>query len=155
LRYPGVVLVLLVAAVVMFVTAVQCGFWARQYAVTPDELRQWWPEANEARTKVIQQEQHRHAARHAMWSSRATITFNAGILFLWGALGLAVVPKDRMQEPMWRWVAAGLAGLAALAEVVWLILGVLGQRPTRLSQWLYGKPSTPSSGPDRLSQRSP
>jgi hypothetical protein len=131
LRYPGVVLVLLVAAVVMLVTAVQCGFWARRYAVTPDEIRQWWPDANPARLKKIQDEQHRHADYHYKWSRRTAITFNVGILLLWAALGLAVTPKDGMQEPTWRWVAAGLAGLAALIEVVWIILGVLGQRPTR------------------------
>jgi succinate dehydrogenase hydrophobic anchor subunit len=137
LRYPGVVLVLLVAALVMLVLAVQCGFWARQYAVTPDEIRQWWPDANPARSKVIEAEQHRHAASHAMWSNRVAIAFNVGVLFLWLALGLAVTPKDYVQEPTWRWVAAGLAGLAALVNAVWLILGVLGQRPGPLSRWLH------------------
>jgi hypothetical protein len=147
LRYPGVVLVLLVAAVLMLVTAVQCGFWARQYAVTPDEIGQWWPEANDARLKVIRDEQHRHAARHVMWSGRVAFAFNAGILLIWVALGLAVTPKEGMQEPMWRWIAAGLAGLGAMVEVAWIILGVLGQRPIRLSRWLYGESRTPPSGP--------
>jgi hypothetical protein len=147
LRYPGVVLVLLVAAVLMFVTAVQCGFWARQYAVTPEEIGQWWPAANPARWRVIRDEQHHHAARHAMWSGRTAFAFNAGILLLWVALGLAVTPKEGMQEPMWRWVAAGLAGLGALVEVAWFTLGVLGERPTWVSARLYGEPTTPPSEP--------
>ena len=145
LRYPGVVLVLLVAAVLMLVVAVQCGYWARQYAITPDELRQWWPDPNPARLKMMREEQYVHIARHRMWSNRAAITFNAGILLLWMALGLAVMPKGGMQEPIWRWVAAGLACLAVVVEVTWVVLGLLGQRPTRLSRWLYGKPKTPPS----------
>jgi hypothetical protein len=143
LRYPGVVLMLLVAAVVMLVTAVQCGFWARQYAVTPDEINQWWPDANPARLNEIRYEQHMHAADHDRWSRRVTITFDAGILLLWLALGVAVTPKDGVQEPTWRWVAAGLAGLAALGEALWIIRGVLKQRLTRLDQ--ERKPRTPSS----------
>jgi hypothetical protein len=136
LRYPGVVLVLLVAALVMLVLAVQFGFWARRYAVTPDEIRQWWPNANPARLEEIRREQHDHAAQHAAWSLQVAIAFNVGVLFLWLALGLAVTPKDGVQEPIWRWVAAGLAGLAALVNAAWLILGVLGQLQTRLGQLL-------------------
>lgn len=143
LRHPGLVLILLVAAVVALVTAVQFGSWARQYAVSPDELLQWWPDANAARREIVHREQHRSAARHRVWAQRFSVCFNAGIFLLWLALGVAVMPKAGVQEPGWRWAATALALFGVAAEVVWLALSSLAKRSDRVAGWLSGSDTLP------------
>ncbi|EXG82037.1 hypothetical protein [Cryptosporangium arvum] len=148
LRYPGVVLLVLVGAILMLVASVQCGMWARQYAVAPTDIQQWWPDPNLTRKAAILRDQKFHAHRHRVWAVRVTLTFNLGVLLLWIALAVAVAPKSDVHEPAWRWGAATLAALGVLAEAAWIALVargpvVPGQCLGWASRWLYGKPVTP------------
>jgi hypothetical protein len=150
LRYPGVTLFLLVGAVVMLVSAVQCGIWARQYGIVPSDIYQWWPEPNEARMQAIVRDQRRHAERLQVWSRRVTVTFNVGILFLWLAMSVAVMPQRTSHESAFRWAAGGAAFCAAAAEVVIVMTVVQGPggrvfRP--LLRWLYGVPAKSHDDP--------
>src|SRR4051794_3488923 len=43
LLFPGITLTGLTIAAVTLILAVQFGFWARQFAVTPNEIAQWYP----------------------------------------------------------------------------------------------------------------
>jgi hypothetical protein len=156
LRFPGVALLLLVGAVALLIVAVQCGIWARQYVVTPAEIEQWWPAANEARRAAILRDQHWYAQRHRIWARRVTLTFNLGVLALWAAIAVAAAPPSGVGEPAWRWAAAALALVAALAEAAWIGLVIRGpvvpgQRLAWASNFLYGSappaPAPPAPAP--------
>lgn len=138
LRYPGMVLIFLLMAVLSLVISVQCGAQARQYSVMPEELAQWWPDANDARKKIMIREQQRHAWRQRLWTRRLAASFNVGILLLWISVGLSVAPKHGDQQPGWRWAAVGVAGLGAVVEITWTAIGFLGQRWDWASRLLHG-----------------
>ncbi|HZM83406.1 MAG TPA: hypothetical protein VFC19_47430 [Candidatus Limnocylindrales bacterium] len=138
LRHPGMTLLLLTAATALLIMAVQCGSWARRYVTSPAEIQQWWPEANRARQEIIEREQRRHARRHRLWARRFTLTFNLGMVCLYLALAAAVMPRAGSDEAGWRWAASGTAITAAVLEILWTGLGMLGMRPFRISRWIYG-----------------
>lgn len=160
LRYPGLTLLLLVGALVLLIAAVQAGMWSRQFAVTPAEIEQWWPDPNKARQAAIVRDQNWHAQRHRVWARRVTVSFNLGVLVLWLAIAVAVVPRSGVQEPFWRWAAAVLALAAAVAEAGWIALVVRGpvvpgQRFGRAGRWLYGSPPPLSTPPPSLAPPAP
>jgi hypothetical protein len=118
LRDPGIVLFLLTVAVLLLVGAVQCGFWARRFAVSPGEMLQWWPDANEARRAALAAEQAFYSTRAARWASVSVLSFNLGIIFLWAALAVALMPPADALQPTWRWLAVVVAGAGLVGEVL-------------------------------------
>ncbi|MBD0329640.1 MAG: hypothetical protein ICV64_06010 [Thermoleophilia bacterium] len=90
-RWPGLALFLLVAAAMFLVAAIQLTFWARRFAVTPDELRMWWPHLSDDDTE-LRWEQAFHRRRQETWARRARIAYNGGLLSFLGALTVAMVP---------------------------------------------------------------
>jgi hypothetical protein len=136
LRYPGLTLLVMVSAVVALVTAVQCGFWARQYASTPEEIEQWWshlPEDMRAERASLDQQQD--LLLHNMWANRARWAYAVGIILLWMGVAAAVVPRADAGEPALRWVAVAISVMAAVGEVVWLAAS-RGRGPGWLLRWL-------------------
>lgn len=121
LRYPGIVLLMLTSAIFMLVTSVQCGAWARRYATTPGEMLQWWPDANTARIEILVKEQEFYSQRHMVWAWGSSLSFNSGILLLWGALIAALIPNTDSLQQNWRWIAAGVAGVGMLVELLWIV----------------------------------
>ena len=121
-RWPGVALLLFMLAAVLFVIAVQAMFWAREYQTNPQEIKDWWPDAEDPeRLKQLRREQKRHAAGFRMWSLRARVTYSAGLLCLLAALTiLAVPPESYEQAPFWRWLAVAVGSAAFIFEIVWI-----------------------------------
>jgi hypothetical protein len=122
-RWPDVALLLFMLAAALFVTAVQAMFWGRGYQTTPQEIRDWWPDAKEhERLKQLRREQKRHAAGFRMWSNRARVTYSAALLCLLAALTiLAVPPESYGQAPFWRWLAVAVGSAAFIFETVWTV----------------------------------
>jgi hypothetical protein len=122
-RWPDVALLLFMLAAVLFVTSVQAMFWARGYQATPQEIKDWWPDATDPdRLERLRREQKRHAAGFRMWSNRARVTYSAALLCLLAALTLlAIPPASEAQTPIARWLAVAVGTAAFMAETVWTV----------------------------------
>ena len=120
-RWPDAALLLFMVAAVLFVTTVQAMFWARGYQATPQQIKEWWPDADDAeRMELLRREQKRHAAGFRMWSNRARITYSFALLCLLAALTLlAVPPPSQESASVLRWLAVAVGAAAFIAESVW------------------------------------
>lgn len=123
LGLPDQTLFLLAGAVVAFIMVVQCGFWARQYAVTVDQAAAWWWDEVTRRPQV-EWEVVAHLALYRRWADRARRTYAVAILLLMLGLAIALVPPGAtfLRGPinMWR-TAAIVVVLAGFGlECLWL-----------------------------------
>jgi hypothetical protein len=115
LRWPNLALSLLVASGVSFIAAVQCGFWARQFAVTPDEIRLWHPDYPEGRMRALQR---LHARCFYRWNGRLNRSYRAGIVLLLLGVTFTLVPPGHVG---WlRSVAVAIAAAATAGELLWI-----------------------------------
>lgn len=120
-RYPGAMLLLLTSAIVLLLTCVQCGFWARQYFAAPDEAASWFPdfESSPERRDRVQEEQRSYYAAYLFWANLARLTYAMGIVAVYSALAASLVPTTDSPGSRLRVVAALVFTLAAVAEVAW------------------------------------
>jgi hypothetical protein len=120
-RYSGAMVLLLTSAIVLLLTCVQCGFWARQYFAAPDEAASWFPdfESSPERRDRVQEEQRSYYASYVFWANLARLTYAGGIVALYSALAASLVPTSDSADSHLRTAAAVVFALAALAEVVW------------------------------------
>jgi len=120
-RYRDVAALLLLLAAVLLVLAVQATFWARQYQVTPDQLKEWWPDATEQdRLEMLKTEQAEHAASFNTWGRRARIAYNFGLLCLLAGLTVLAIPPASANPPA-RWAAVGVGAIAFALELSWVV----------------------------------
>lgn len=126
LRWPNLALSLLVASGVSFIASVQCGFWARQFVVTPDEIKLWHPDYPQGRMQALQR---LHAACFYRWNGRLNRSYRAGIALLLFGVTFALVPPGDIG---WlRGVAIAVAAGATLAELMWMAaIWLLAGNPT-------------------------
>jgi hypothetical protein len=124
-RWPNAALACLLAGGVAFIAAVQCWFWARQYAITPDDIKRWNPNYPEGRKRALQR---LHNVGFYKWNGRLLLSYRAGISLLLVGMTFALVPPG---EVGWlRGVTIGIAALATLGELWWIF-----------ATWLlYGSP---------------
>jgi len=135
LRFPGTVLLLLVLTLLLLLTAVQAGFWARRHAVVPEDIEKWYPELSGSRRRALAlQDQHRDSADFQLWANRARWCFGLGITLLWAAVATALIPQHGNKEPTIRYIAAGVAYGASVLEVAWLTTALIF--PGRF-RWLF------------------
>jgi MFS family permease len=118
LKWPDAALAVLVGSVLALLGAVQFGVWARQYAVTPAQLKEWLPSLDD---KALLRAQYAHQIEHARWYSRFRGAYHVGIMLLLAGLAVALVPDKDTDE--WRYVAIGLAGLGVVGELTWIWAG--------------------------------
>ena len=159
--------VLLVSAAAAFIMSVQCGFWARNYAVAPPEIAQWWPVLSaEDRWRRVRRAQWVAMARHRMWANRAQAAYGVGVLLLWAGVAIALVPHGTSSGTIVRWVAFGVSCLVGAAEVVWMLLvrarpqsqlrrsldWLTRQRVGAVRGWLVGQ-DVPALPPERWPRR--
>jgi hypothetical protein len=123
-RWPNLVLILLVCAASSLVAAVELTFRVRQYTVTPADIEMWWPNPTEHKKNTLRREQRYHRAQYLMWSDRARVAYNLGILLLALGFAVALIPAGHVSAG--RWTAAGFAFLAFLAEAVWTAHSTFG-----------------------------
>ncbi len=140
-RYRDLPALLLLLAAALLVLAVQATFWARQYQVTPAELRDWWPDADQqSRLDMLKVEQASHMAKFKIWSRRARIAFDLGLLCLLAALAVLAVPPGPGSAPV-RWAAVGVGALAFMLELAWVVGSFITGRPNarKLSSPIWRK----------------
>jgi hypothetical protein len=130
LRWPHTALLFLLLAGLTLVGAVQCAFWARQYCVTPDLVRSWWPnldDIGEGWTKEDQagvyREQQEAMEAYERWASATRLLYNGGILLLLSGIAAALVPgKNSPLRGDGAAVAVAVAGGAI--EAIWIVVSV-------------------------------
>lgn len=91
---PGLSLLLLTFAASALITCVQAGFWFQRPVAFEVVLR---------------------------WRNVASIAYDAGIVLLFLALASVLAPRD--MSDVLRWTAMILAVAAAVAEILWSVVG--------------------------------
>jgi hypothetical protein len=125
LRWPDLALLLLAVAVLLLLAAVQLGFRAAQYAVTPTQAAEWHDDfatSAERRARVSAELREGREA-YRSWIGRAATAYDAGIAVLFAGLAVALVPAA--SPGVVRLLAAGVAGLGCLAELGLSVAGHL------------------------------
>jgi hypothetical protein len=120
-RLVSAILLLFVLAAGAFVATVECSFMARQYVATPSELEDWWPDSDQpGRRKMLRREQRYYLSRFRFWTVRARFAYNTGVLALSLGVVALLIPKGHVADG--RLAVIALAGLAFLAELVWIVV---------------------------------
>ena len=90
--------------------------WARQFAVTPDEIRTWQPDYEEWR---LYAEQWVLRRGFDIWNRRFAASYRFGILVFLAGVSLTLVPPDPVSTARWAAIGIAVAGLAA--EALWIL----------------------------------
>lgn len=114
-RWPGVGLLLLALASVLFVASVQCAFWAKEYAINPGDLDAWYGDMSK-HDKIAYQRAHQLNFRR--WAARMNRSYRLGILALLSGMTVALVPTGSLS--LMRGVAIGVIILGFLVELLWI-----------------------------------
>jgi hypothetical protein len=115
IRWSDTALLLLAVATVLFIAAMQFSQWARQFAVTPDEIRMWQPEYEDWR---LYAEQWVLRAGFTIWNKRFRDSFRLGVLAFLAGISTILVPPDPVSAA--RWGAIGIAAAGLVAEALWI-----------------------------------
>jgi hypothetical protein len=118
-RWVSAALGLLMAAALSLIAALQCGFHARQWVITPSEILEWYPNASDERIAELEIEQKTHHANHQTWADRARWTYNLGILLFLAGLVVALVPPGTVSNGRLAVVAIILLGFSL--EAAWML----------------------------------
>lgn len=149
LRWPDQALLLVVAAVLLFITCLQASFNARRHWVPPDQWSAWLGLApTTARRTELQRAWSRGLGSYRFWSKLARVAYNCGIVVLLAAMAVLLVPRG--DPGLWRILGIVLASTGALGEVVWVITAMRIRRPVRTKVRLSGAgPVSAIAGPRR------
>jgi hypothetical protein len=141
LRWPDMALLLLSVAIVLLVLVVQFTFRARQYAATPSQVKEWWPDFdhNPERQQRVREELAVYLACHRWWTTRARGLYNAAIGVLLLGLAVVLVPTRPISPLRGASIAAVLAGLGVevlLLAAGWLLAPPRAGLRQRLPGWM-------------------
>lgn len=100
-RWPGPAILLLVAEAMLFILAVQSGFWARQYLASPADVLAW--SDDDLDRAAAQAHERRGYAGFAAWARRSSTFYSLGLLTLMLGLACIVIPAAGTALDPWRW----------------------------------------------------
>jgi hypothetical protein len=107
-RWPGATVLALTVAAPVLIVAVQCAYHARVYLSQEDPGRE-------------------KGLNWARWTRRF---YDVGIFAMLSGVALVVVPRGATDiQAGFRWAAFGLACIACLGEVIWVVLDPLLRHP--------------------------
>jgi hypothetical protein len=129
-RWQDVSLLLFVAAGLAQIFAVQSVIWTRRYMVTPDDLRQWFPDdfadRGERPTQWLQLMQRFNDERARRWAERTRTWINAGITLLLAGIAVGVVPPGSISSVRWPVITVAWIGVAV--EASWVAAMMLDEQ---------------------------
>ena len=113
IRWPGVSILLLTLSAIALVSSVQFGFWARAYIYSRADVASWRPEREPNWISGhLRLEQRRHFSLWTKWQTRASRSYNLGIVLLALAIGLVAAPPSHHARgqvigfnELMRWIA--------------------------------------------------
>jgi len=118
LKWASLALLLLIVASASLITSVQATFWMRQYDVTPAELVMWHDDAND-RMDVLRTTHWTYQVELRVWQRRAARTYQFGIVALYAAIAVVLIPAHHVTAA--RVLAVVAAALATLGELLWIL----------------------------------
>jgi len=102
-RWPGIDLVPLVLAIVLFVACIQFGFHARMHLYSAADVRDWrpdvfeWiaarPQASQPFSDALKAQQADDYQRWNRWETRARLAYNLAIVVLAAGVALTMAPS--------------------------------------------------------------
>ena len=123
-RLPEAAVLVLTLAVIALVTSVQLGFQARRWLYSGADVAAWWgPQDLPEREAKLRGDQQGDFARWQRRINHAVIAFNSGITLLAAGVALCLAPPVHASTSgsVALWIASVLTGLAALAELGYLL----------------------------------
>jgi hypothetical protein len=120
-RWPGAAVLVLTAAAVLLIAAVQCTYNTREFLWSGADVRNWWPELqdnSELETR-LREEQAEAFGRWQFWARWAFTANSAGVLILLAGLALAMPPPPAAAQGGLRWAAFGVAAAGCAGEAFW------------------------------------
>jgi hypothetical protein len=146
-RWQDLALLLLVAAGLAQVFAVQSVVWTRRYMVTPDDLKQWYPgdfsDPGKRPTEWLLNIQRGNNQLAEKWADRTRWWMNAGISLLLAGIAVGVVPAGHISGVRWAVIAVAWAGVAV--EASW-VLTIAVDEPARSGMMLRAAAIVTSGG---------
>jgi hypothetical protein len=132
-RWPDLALVLLGLAATLFLYVIQLNARARGYAVTPSQVREWYPDdyTDPHRQRVLAWELHHHRDNWAYLVRRARFCNNLAIIALLAGIATVLVPRPAGEFTPLRWVAILVIVGAIVFELIELADQRLRRRPSR------------------------
>jgi len=131
-RWQDLALLLLVAAGLAQIFAVQSVIWTRRFMATPDELRQWFPDdftdGGERPTQWLLNMQESNDQSATKWAQRTRLSINAGISLLLAGIAVGVVPPGHI-SPL-RWAVITVAWVGVAVEATW-VTTAMADEPVR------------------------
>lgn len=130
LRLPDAALLLFAVSAVLFLQVVQLNARARGYAVTPAQVREWYPDYDEPdRQRVVAWELRHHRACWTHLVRRTRLRYNVAIVALTLGLMVMLVPAGGI-GPV-RVAAIAVLGLFTLVELMELVDQAMAGRERR------------------------
>ncbi|TDB97628.1 hypothetical protein [Actinomadura sp. 7K534] len=123
-RWPGLTLLVLVIASLLFVASMQLHFYARQYLYSIADIEDWYgsrisgEEPNLYEALLAQQGDD--FGKWRRFNNGATNSFNAGTLLLASGIALALIPQVG-REMEWRWSAVALLVACTVIDLIWIV----------------------------------
>lgn len=135
-RWPDVSLVLLGGAAVLLLQVVQLSARARGYAVTPAQVREWYPdiEHDPVRSGLVDWELRHHMACWRDLVRRARWRYNVAVIMLLSGIAVMLVPKKAAELTAVRGLAIAVIAGGALIEIA-AVLADWGSRAPDGSAW--------------------
>lgn len=127
-RWPDLALGCFVGAGLAQVFAVQSVVWTRRYMMTPDDLRQWFPQDfhGEDPTEWLRTVQWSGAQLAQTWARRTMRWVNAGLALLLAGVAASVIPPGHISGPRWAVIVAACTGV--VVEAVWVATTIVPER---------------------------
>lgn len=143
--HRNLALLLLVAAVLLLVFAVQFAFTARQYYLSPADLCALLPvaETDGFDKQTIEDFHVESMGLYSTWAARMRHAYNLGVFFMLAGVAVALIPGGHHPAPL-RIASAGLAAAAAAGELTWIALYWTEPLRRRLKARRH-RPSSPAS----------
>lgn len=138
-RWPGFSLTFLALAAAGFIVCIQCGFWARQYLVRPDEVAAWYQYQADPAGDVLRRlaaNQLKLVELYFGWVERTKSSYRFALVSLIAGFGSVLPPTGEgpgSEQASWRWLAACIAAALLIFELFWIIGGRLYN--TARSKW--------------------
>lgn len=128
---------LLVVVITLMVACVQFGFRGLDVLYSRDEVEQWLPftvEDRQVQLARMADMQQADMAKWRIWHARSRFAYNWGIVLLGVGVALVVAPPVAYQdghtlsavEATIRWVGSGVAMIATLCELIWMLKDRVG-----------------------------
>ncbi|MHC5907279.1 hypothetical protein ACVNF4_25805 [Streptomyces sp. S6] len=117
-RWPGVILLTLVATAMLLLASIQLGHYAFQFWFTRGELAEKLPRHSD------EQREERFTAARGYFEKRLTIAlycFHVGTLMLGVGVASALFPPDGGMQASWRTAAAVLVLVCTVLDGLWFL----------------------------------